>query len=190
MSRLRRAMCAAPVTLLLAYSPAAIAALAPSPADLARCAAITAPDARLACYDALTGSAGHATTAPAAVPTPTPAAPTAGASAPGATPAPASPAAVPPAATGDAREFGLSQTQLHPLPVGPSAIEARIATIVNTLYGRNSVVLDNGQTWTYTDSDQDVRLAPGDQVTIQRAAIGSFLMKTPSRHAYHVRRTR
>ena len=193
MSRLRFA-CAAHMAMLLGTPLAAGAATAPSPADLARCAAIEAPDARLACYDVLTGpGAGRATPAapatsvPAAAAPPKPAAPAV--SATPAAPAPAAPSAVSSAPAGDAREFGLSQAQLHPSPVGPAAIEARIAKVVNIQYGRNYVVLDNGQTWTYTDSDQDPRLSPGDPVTIKRASIGSFLMKTPSRHAYHVRRT-
>jgi hypothetical protein len=189
-SRLPDAMRAIHVTALLGFSLAASAAAPPSPADLAHCAAIAAPDARLACYDALTGAAGRApSAAPAPAPTTPGAASTPAPSRAGATPAPAALPASPPPGPGDARDFGLSQAQLHPLPVGPNAIEARITKVVNTLYGRNSVLLDNGQTWTYTDSDQDARLAPGDPVTIQRASIGSFLMKTPSRHAYHVRRT-
>jgi hypothetical protein len=99
------------------------------------------------------------------------------------------PAAPAPTPAGDARNFGLSQTQQHPIPEGPAAIQAHITKIINNRYGRDYVVLDNGQTWTYTDSDEDARLAPGDQVTIKRASLGSFLMRTPSKSAYHVRRT-
>jgi hypothetical protein len=79
--------------ILLFASAAAWPAAAPTAADLARCAAMTAPDARLACYDSLSAppangaaAAGAATKAPAV----TPAAP--------ATPAvsaPAAPAAAP-----------------------------------------------------------------------------------------------
>jgi hypothetical protein len=50
------------------------------------------------------------------------------------------------------------------------------------------VVLDSGQTWTVMDNDG--RLAAGDAVTIKRAALGSFLMLTPSNHRYRVRRVK
>jgi hypothetical protein len=193
-SRLRRALYLAQITVLLGDALPASAARTPSPGDLARCAGIAAPEARLACYDALTGGAERAAPAATPVPAPTPAAapapatPTPAAAAASATPAaPALPSA--PAPASDPRNFGLSQAQLHPSPEGPAAIQARIAKIINNVYGRDYVVLDNGQTWTYTDSDEDARLAPGDQVTIKRASLGSFLMKTPSKHAYHVRRT-
>jgi hypothetical protein len=194
MSGLRCAVYLAGITALLSISHSARSAAAPDAADLARCAQIAAPDARLACFDALSSSAKRAApVAPAA-----PAAPAAAAKpAPAPTPAPG--IAPPPAAAvtsatsaapaSDPRNFGLTQTQIQPVPQGPAAIEARVAKLINTRYGSNYVVLDNGQTWAYTDSDQDERLLPGDQVTIRRASLGSFLMKTPSRNAYHVRRT-
>ena len=50
------------------------------------------------------------------------------------------------------------------------------------------VSLDNGQSWTVKDAD--ARLNAGDAVTIRRAALGSFLMTTPSRHTYRVQRTK
>jgi len=57
-------------------------------------------------------------------------------------------------------------------------------------FGHGRVVLDNGQLWVFTDSEAeaDARLNPGDPVTIKRAALGSFLMKTASNHSYHVHR--
>jgi len=196
-SRLRCALYLAHISILLGIARPAGAATPPSPDDLARCAGIAAPDARLACYDALTGGAAHAAPAASSAPAASPA--PAASSAPAAKPTPAAVAAsaIPvapapssaPAPAVDPRNFGLSQAQLHPSPEGPAAIQARIAKIINNTYGRDYVVLDNGQTWTYTDSDEDARLAPGDQVTIKRASLGSFLMKTPSKHAYHVRRT-
>ena len=183
MSLLRYAVCVAHIAVVFGISLPASAATPPNPGDLARCAGIAEAAARLACYDALTGGAARA--APSAPATPTPAAASTSATPTG----PALPSAPAPAPASDARNFGLSQAQLHKSPEGPTAIEARIAKIVNNTYGRDYVVLDNGQTWTYTDSDEDARLAPGDQITIKRASLGSFLMRTPSKHAYHVRRT-
>jgi hypothetical protein len=177
MSGLRCAVYLAGITALLNISHSARSAAAPDAADLARCAQIAAPDARLACFDALSSSAKRA--APVAPAAPGIAPPPAAAVTSATSAAPAS----------DPRNFGLTQTQIQPVPQGPAAIEARVAKLINTRYGSNYVVLDNGQTWAYTDSDQDERLVPGDKVTIRRASLGSFLMKTPSRNAYHVRRT-
>jgi hypothetical protein len=50
------------------------------------------------------------------------------------------------------------------------------------------VVLEGGQTWVLTELLDDPRLGPGDLVTIKRGALGSFMMTTPSKHQYHVRR--
>jgi hypothetical protein len=204
-NRFSYAMRRAGIAVLLSILQSASWAAAPDAGDLARCAQIAAPDARLACFDALSAGAKRAVPAAAAKPAPAPgtAAPSAAAvtSAPSA--APASPSAVPPAvapavapsapaaaaSATDPRNFGLTQTQIRPVAQGPGAIQARISKIINTRYGSNSVVLDNGETWVYTDSDQDARLSPGDQVTIKRALLGSFLMQTPSKNSYHVRRT-
>jgi hypothetical protein len=68
---------AARLNLILVFaSAAAWPAGAPTAADLARCAAMTAPDARLACYDSLSAPpAPAANPAPAAPATPTASAP-------------------------------------------------------------------------------------------------------------------
>jgi hypothetical protein len=64
------------ITPLLLVSASAWPAGAPTAADLARCAAMTAPDARLACYDSLSAPpAPAANPAPAAPATPTASAP-------------------------------------------------------------------------------------------------------------------
>ena len=142
-------------------------------ADLARCATIAAPDARLACYDQLAGRPADAAGTPTAGRMPE-------------KPASAN-AATPTAPT--AQEFGLAQAQAHPAPRGPDAIEAQVEGINTSANGHASVMLDNGQTWFVTDEDSLV-LTTGDRIKIRRAALGSFLMTTPSKRAYHVRRTR
>jgi hypothetical protein len=88
------------------------------------------------------------------------------------------------------KNFGLTQAQIHTAPEGPAAIQARIAKIIDNRVARAYVVLDNGQTWTLTDSGEDLRLGTGDLVTITRASLGSFLMVTQSKRSYHVRRMR
>jgi hypothetical protein len=200
-SRLRRLLQLALIAPPLGVPLPAGAATAPSAQDLARCAVISAPDARLACYDALAGRgadrAGTATAPPAAVAastTPNKSALTtaSAASAPAATTAPSgvnAPFAPAAPAADDPRNFGLTQTQQHAAPVGPSTIQARISKVVDSRTGHGYVVLDNGQTWMLTDQDEDARLGAGDLVTIKRASLGSFLMLTPSKRSYHVRRT-
>ena len=185
------------ITLLLGISVSALSATSPTAGDLARCAGIAAPDARLACYDAL---AGRSAPAAAAAPTPTlpaPAPPTAGAAtsatpaAPAAPPAPTSVASF----ASDPRNFGLTeaqqhaQAQPHAAPEGPASVQARVTKLIDNRAGRAYVVLDNGQTWVFVDAADDARLSPGDPVTIKRGSLGSFLMLTPSKHSFHVRRT-
>jgi hypothetical protein len=180
---------------LLAIALPAWPGTAPSGDDLAHCAGITAPDARLACYDSLAQRLGvrapPASTAPTATavspPVPAAASATAPAPATAASTATAAAAASPPLGS-DPQNFGLASSQLRPAqPAGPRAIDARIAAISADRIGRAFVVLDNGQTWTMTDADG--RLAAGDPISIKRAALGSFIMTTASNHTYHVHRT-
>ncbi len=206
------------ITPLLFVSASAWPAAAPTAADLARCAAMTAPDARLACYDSLS-----APPAPAATPAPAaPAAPTASAPAlpapapaapvtnvvpapPAATPAPAAAAAATsvPASTGntassaapadDPQNFGFTQAQVQahtqaPAPPGLQSIQAHITNVLTDRQGNGYVLLDNGQMWTYQGDDG--RMRPGEPVTIKRASLGSYIMVTQSRRSYHVTRQR
>jgi hypothetical protein len=173
----------------------ASSATAPSAADLARCAGIAAPDARLACYDTLAGraadrSAPTAAATPAGISTAPPIAKSA--APPTAAPMPAAPS---PASANDPRNFGFNEAQLHAqaqphaAPEAPAAIQARVAKIIDSRAGRAYVVLDNGQTWTFIDAGEDAGLSPGDPITIKRGSLGSFLMLTRSKHSFHVRRT-
>jgi hypothetical protein len=188
--------------------------------ELARCAAISGGNERLACYEAITVVAVPGIRiAPATVTAPaggtaapaTVAAPGGGAAAPsaktaaaagtaargsGATAAPpvTQPDAGGPTAAGVARSanpddpanFGLTRQQLKAVPAGPASIKAIVSQITEDRLSHVYLVLDNGQTWEFTEMDPRVR--PGDTVTIKRAALGSFLMLTPSRHSYRVER--
>jgi hypothetical protein len=75
---------------------------------------------------------------------------------------------------------------LKAVPAGPASIKAIVSQITEDRLNHVYLVLDNGQTWEFTETDPRVR--PGDTVTIKRAALGSFLMLTPSRHSYRVER--
>jgi hypothetical protein len=157
-------------------------------ADLASCAAIAAPDARLACYDALAHRPADAPPSAGAV-KPSTAAPeklsAAAAEKPGAVAAPSSAAAL---SAQDPKNFGLSLAQQHVAFAGPTSIKARVEAINSGGNGQTYIVLDSGQTWVMAENDG--WLSKGDSVTIKRAALGAFLLTAPSNHSYHVRRVR
>lgn len=158
-------------------------------AELAQCSAISAADARLACYDTLAGratvSAAPKTAAVDAAAGPAPLSATATAASPAAKPAP------PPVPTEDPRNFGFSATQVY-TPAQKAgivqAIEARVAQVATDQLRSHYVVLDNGQTWISTSGDMN--LSVGEAVTIKRAALGSFMLISGSQDSYHVRRVR
>jgi hypothetical protein len=174
-------------------------------AALARCSVIAANDARLACYDALARRAGlpapeaqsapaaSGTAAPAAVASKARAAPAAPSAAPApaaaaAAPAPQAPAAAPAGDPNDPQNFGLSLAQQHLAFAGVQAIAARIDALSTDQNNQTHVILDNGQSWLLLDGDGWV--SQGQAVTIKRAALGSYMLTTPSHHSYRVRRLR
>jgi len=156
---------------------AAAAATAVRAEDLAHCAAIEAPDARLACYDALAHRAVKPSASVAAKPS------AVAAEKPSAAAAPASAAAI---SAQDPNNFGLSLAQQHMAFAGPTSIKARVEAINSGPNGQTYIVLDSGQTWSMGENDG--WLSKGDAVTIKRAALGAFLLTAPSNHSYHVRR--
>ncbi|HEY6618301.1 MAG TPA: hypothetical protein VIY68_02040 [Steroidobacteraceae bacterium] len=168
--------------LSLAAATAAVAAV--SDEDMARCAAIAATDARVACYDALAHR--RADTAPSAgavKPAATEEPSVVAAQKPSAAAAPASAAAI---SAQDPSHFGLNLAQQHMAFAGPTSIKARVESINTGANGRTSIVLDSGQTWTMGENDG--WLLRGDTVTIKRVSFGAFLLMAPSNHSYHVRR--
>jgi hypothetical protein len=189
-------------SLACAAQPAATAASPP----LAACADITDSAARLACYDRLAGRGaapagprapavppqpGGAQAAAATVPTavaPVPTTAPAPAAAPGsiAATAPTSRGAAAPAPSSP-QSFGLYGAEHpRPPPVTP-ALEARIAALGKSAGDHMTVTLDGGALWELLD-DSDPLLAVGDTVTIKRAALGSYLMSTPTKRTHRVRR--
>jgi hypothetical protein len=55
-------------------------------------------------------------------------------------------------------------------------IEATLAEVKRTPYGKLVMVLDNGQIWTQIDTNR-LRVKPGDGVRIKAARLGSFLLE-------------
>lgn len=85
--------------------------------------------------------------------------------------------------------FGLSKGQLSAAGVkdeGIQSIQAHVSELPGDQFRSSYVVLDNGQTWKSTDGDMGLRV--GEAVTIRRAALGSYMLTSDSRHSYHVRR--
>ncbi len=154
--------------------------------DLVQCAALPAADRRLACYDALATRLGlHPTpgTPPARSTSGNPRTPIPGAASPSESPTPSAGTNSP--AADDERLFGLSKP-LEPVARGPDSLRANVADIREDSLGNVAVLLDNGQTWTFNDAESLLR--KGDSVAIKRAALGSFMMTTPSRRTYRVKR--
>jgi len=175
---------AAAVAALLGTALPAFSAAAPSGADLARCAGVAAPDARLACYDALAGRPADRTP---------PAASVTGAASSTSAPSTAGPAgtttAAPTAAASDAKNFGLPPAPVQKPAQNTAAVSAHIVKIIDNRVGHGYAVLDNGQTWVFVDPPDDSGLSPGDPITIKKGSLGSFVIVTASRRSYHVRRT-
>jgi hypothetical protein len=187
-----------------------------SSSALQACANIADTAARLACYDQLAGRSAPNAPAPAtpsAAPAVPPAAPSMSQQTPAAAPAPAPvPAPVPapasaapvtarapspsaaPAPAGSAspspppskETFGLYSAEHPKPPPNASALEAPVVSLGKSVSGRQIVLLDGGALWELDEPDP--LLAVGDVVTITRATLGSYLMKTPTRRFHRVRR--
>lgn len=167
-----------------------------------RCTAIADDAARLACYDSIFRTPGGTTPVGAA----TAAAPT-GAGAP-----PASAAATAAAAAGatppatPTQDFGLTPARKQSLeaaeakatgapkppeePAVPDSLTARVATAAHRVTGELVVILDNGQVWVQIDTETKGRVREGDEVTIRKGTLGSFLLVTPNHILVRVRRVK
>lgn len=69
-----------------------------------------------------------------------------------------------------------------------TSLTARIAAVSADAGGMSIVVLDNAQTWRQLTGSTHVVLTVGDEVTITRASLGSFLMSVPIGRPLRVRR--
>jgi len=145
----------------------------------AECAALDDPAARLACFDAAFPRAPRTSS-------PKPAAAAVAADEPATAVAPDAPVS-------EAQKFGLSSKQraaleAKPAEPAPVATTAAVKTVHRLPSGYLLIGLDNDQVWQQTELDSQIRLQPGDQVTIRRASLGSHLLVTPSHYSTRVRR--
>ena len=195
--RLRRLLAVLALPALASAQAAAQSGTTP-PAALAACSGIADSAARLACYDKLAGRgaapAVPARSAPAPQPAGAPAAVAAAAApksttTPGSTapaaevPAPATPVAPAPSA----QSFGLYSAEHPKAPAVSPTLESRVVALGRNAGGRMTVTLDGGAVWEMLD-DGDPLLAVGDAVTVKRAALGSYLMSTPTKRTHRVER--
>jgi hypothetical protein len=171
---------------------AAIACGAAQAADVSRCVTIDDAAARLACYDSVAGR-----TAPRSSVDPIAAAPTAGSPTAPVAVAAATGTAVAAAASAPAQDaeqtFGLSAEKLVARQdPGVDELRARVSKVANhPRPGRWVVTLDNGQVWEQREAGAESRRPrPGDEVTIRKASLGSFLMAVSGRGTFRVSRVK
>ena len=156
--------------------------MAQQPPSPASCTSIEDPSQRLQCYDQ---AAGRPQAAKGALPSPAAPvpAPAAAAAAAGVAAGAAAAAVAPPVAP---QAFGQYEVE-HPKPVAmPSSVTAKVLAVGANSSGRSTVTLEGGALWEL--AEPDALLAAGDEVTVRRAALGSYFMDTPSHRRHRVRR--
>lgn len=169
MLRIEELRAAALILVLVAAAPLRAA----DDAALRACRGIADDARRLACYDALAG-------APDTKPASTPQSPTTSAVA---APAPAAAAATPanPSAPSPEELFGRDAAQSGEIIRQAAGIpqldrlRTRITAVAEDPAGKAIVTMANGQVWNQIDRPP-ARLAPGEEIEIRRAAMGSFLL--------------
>jgi hypothetical protein len=165
--------------------------------ELNTCAAIQTQGERLACYDKLAGREATSSPTPATHPSAS-SAPTAAASSgtkkqtpaasagPDPVPAPAT-ASTPPPGTPEA--FGLYKAEHPAAATSPvETVTGKVVDLKYDTYGRETISLEGGAVWQLAGSD--AILAKGDEVTIKRASMGSYLMTTSAGRQHRVKRLR
>jgi hypothetical protein len=173
-----------------------------SQSSLHACAILTDPTERLGCYDQLAGHAPHSDAAPAVAAAATAAVPATTTTATPAAPAPAAASAAPAAGTTAAsaatataaaepppkESFGLYTAEHPTAPAVTQSLDDRVVATGASASGRMTVTLASGALWELDEADP--LLAVGDVVSIRRAALGSFLLETPTKRTHRARRLR
>jgi hypothetical protein len=173
--------------ILMLALPGAAAIADPLQDELRVCRGLTDDEARLICYDAAVDrsrnkSAGRSAAAPPPAPAPI-AAGTAPAAAATATATATAASAAGTASQIDQEDlFGKSGDELQrtvEAATGAEPVDSLSATVAKLHkynYDRVLITLDNGQVWKQVDASS-LRLRVGDAVDIERAALGSFMLR-------------
>ena len=162
---------------LLLALPGTSAIADPLQDELGVCRSLTDDKARLICYDAAVDRSRNSSAgSPASAPPQAPA------------PAPAATAAAAAGAAGTANQidqedlFGKSGDELQrtvEAATGSEQMDNLSATVTKLHkfnYDRVLITLDNGQVWKQVDASS-LRLRVGDAVNIERASLGSFMLR-------------
>lgn len=153
---------------LLVFINSAVMAQAGLPPEFVSCSRIPKNGERLACYDRAVEYLTQPSGRQAAAPTPE-------------------------------ASFGLQATVPQPPAAAAkdgasddevTSITARITEISSDREGKKRITLDNGQTWRELTKSSYTSLNVGDEVTINRAALGSFMMSIPNGRPIRVRRAK
>lgn len=171
-------------------------------ARLDQCAQTEDMSSRLACYDgvmrARSAAAGQAPGARAAsqIRSAGAIASAAGAASPASPASPAASPASPAANPGAASDFGretIRSPDRFEVPEGElQSLTATVASVREREPGVFAITLEDGATWQFMQSAGSIYRPPrrGSQVTIDRGAIGSFLLRFDGQRAIQVRRMR
>lgn len=173
--------------LMLLAANLAVAVDAACVDDVQRCARLTDDLARLECYDQVARRLAGTNAQPQADAS---AAAVSGTATTANRPSSPSHVTAPPPATPGA-DFGLSEAAKQardPEKAKQDSISAGVAAVARRLTGEMVVTLADGQVWAQLDPDTRAKVKVGDTVTIRRAALGSYLLVTPSGIATRVKR--
>jgi hypothetical protein len=98
------------------------------------------------------------------------------------------PAGIPQPRTGEGwtREEARKEERVPSLTV----IDATIVQLSVRSNGRFIVTLDNGTVWSQSQNKRDVRVAVGDNITLRKASLGSYLLVTRDGVSTRVKRDR
>jgi hypothetical protein len=91
-------------------------------------------------------------------------------------------------------EFGLSEADKRALDPAkspqPQNMTDAVASIGRRPTGEMIFTLRNGQVWMQIEAETRSRVKAGDEVTIRKGSLGSFLLVGPDRLAVRVRRVK
>lgn len=145
-----------------------------------RCSDLFDDAQRLACYDAAFGKPSRAPAGNAAAPSTSAPAARAGVTAPASVAAP-SPAPVVRAAPVAPVAAPAPAPAATPEPAAqPLVGTSSVTQVSRTANGRFIATLENGQVWAQLERDPTAEVQVGDQVTVRKASLGSYMMVTRS----------